>query len=132
VHILGQLNPVHIPTYHFLKIHFNDIILPSTPRSPQWSLSLRFSHQNPAHASLIPHTPYMPRPSHSRFYHPHNATTTDDDYDDNNKPVIIVATGTISKSFRKYLSTILGNHDVRELQKIAILGTAYMFRKVLM
>jgi hypothetical protein len=29
-------------------------------------------------------------------------------------PVIIGATGTISKSFRKYVSTILGNHDVRE------------------
>jgi hypothetical protein len=32
-------------------------------------------------------------------------------------PVIIGATGTISKSFRKYVSTIPGNHDVRELQK---------------
>jgi hypothetical protein len=28
-------------------------------------------------------------------------------------PVIIGATGTISKSFRKYVSTIPGNHDVR-------------------
>jgi hypothetical protein len=37
-------------------------------------------------------------------------------------PVIIGATGTISKSFRKYVSTIPGNHDVRELQKTAILG----------
>jgi hypothetical protein len=32
-------------------------------------------------------------------------------------PVIIGATGTISKSFRKYVSDIPGNHDVRELQK---------------
>jgi hypothetical protein len=31
--------------------------------------------------------------------------------------VIIGATGTISKSFRKYVSTIPGNHEVRELQK---------------
>jgi hypothetical protein len=36
-------------------------------------------------------------------------------------PVIIGATGTISKSFRKYVSTIPGNHDVRELQKTVLL-----------
>jgi hypothetical protein len=47
-------------------------------------------------------------------------------------PVIIGATGTISKSFRQYVSTIRGNHDVRELQKTAILGTAHILRKVLM
>jgi hypothetical protein len=47
-------------------------------------------------------------------------------------PVIIGATGTISKSFRKYVNTIPGNHDVRELQKTAILGTAHIIRKVLM
>jgi hypothetical protein len=40
VPILGQPNPVHIPTSHLLEIHPN-IIHPSTPRSPQWSLSLR-------------------------------------------------------------------------------------------
>jgi hypothetical protein len=47
-------------------------------------------------------------------------------------PVIIGATGTTSKSFRKYVSTIPGNHDVRELHKTAILDTAYILRKVLM
>jgi hypothetical protein len=47
-------------------------------------------------------------------------------------PVIIVATGFISKLFRKYVSTTPGNHDVRELQKTAILGTAHILRKVLM
>jgi hypothetical protein len=47
-------------------------------------------------------------------------------------PVIIGATGTILKSFRKYVSTIPRNHDVRELQKTAILGTAHILRKVLM
>ena len=31
-------------------------------------------------------------------------------------PVIIRATGTISKSFRKYVSDIPGNHVVKELQ----------------
>jgi hypothetical protein len=46
-------------------------------------------------------------------------------------PVIIGATGTISKSFRKYVSDIAGNHDVKELQKTAILGTAHILRKVL-
>jgi hypothetical protein len=30
-------------------------------------------------------------------------------------PVIIGATGTISKSFRKYVSTIPGNYEVKEL-----------------
>jgi hypothetical protein len=47
-------------------------------------------------------------------------------------PVIIGATGTISKLFRKYVSTIPGNHEVKELQKTVILGTAHVFRKVLM
>jgi major membrane immunogen (membrane-anchored lipoprotein) len=46
-------------------------------------------------------------------------------------PVIIGATGTISKSFRKYVSNILGNREVKEIQKTAILGTAHIFRKVL-
>jgi len=46
-------------------------------------------------------------------------------------PVIIGATGTISNSFRKYVSDIPGNHDVKELQKTAILGPAHIFRKVL-
>ena len=46
-------------------------------------------------------------------------------------PVVIGATGTISKSFRKYISNIPGNHEVKELQKTAILGTAHLLRKVL-
>ena len=46
-------------------------------------------------------------------------------------PVIIGATGTISKSFRKYVSNIPGNHEVKELQKTAILGTAHILRKVI-
>jgi len=47
-------------------------------------------------------------------------------------PVIIGATGTISKSFREYVSNIPGKHEVKELQKTAILGTAHILRKVLM
>jgi hypothetical protein len=42
-------------------------------------------------------------------------------------PVIIGANGTISKSFRKYVSNIPGNHEVNELQK-----TAHILRKILM
>jgi hypothetical protein len=43
--------------------------------------------------------------------------------------VIIGATGTISKSFRKYLSNVPG---LKELQKTVILGTAHIPRKILM
>ena len=46
-------------------------------------------------------------------------------------PVITGASGAISKSFRKYVSDIPGIHDVKELQKTAILGTAHILRKVL-
>ena len=72
VPILGQPNPVHISTSPLLEIHPN-IIHPSTPRSPQWSLSLRFPHQDPIRPPLLTHTRHMPYPSHSsRFYHPHS------------------------------------------------------------
>jgi hypothetical protein len=37
-------------------------------------------------------------------------------------PVIIGATGTISKSFRKYVSNIRVNHEVKELQKKSHIG----------
>jgi len=70
VPIQSQLDRVHTPTFQFMKIHLN-IILPSTPGSPKWSLSLGFPHQNPVYASPLPHMRHMPRPSHSsRFYHP--------------------------------------------------------------
>ena len=44
-------------------------------------------------------------------------------------PVIIGATGPVSKSFRKYVSNVPGKHEVKELQKTAILGTAQYFGK---
>jgi len=47
-------------------------------------------------------------------------------------PLTTGVTGTISKSFRKYVSSIRGKHEVKELQKTAILGTAHILRKVLM
>jgi hypothetical protein len=47
-------------------------------------------------------------------------------------PVIIEATGTVSESFRQYLSNIAANHAIRELQKAAILGAAHILREVLM
>jgi len=46
--------------------------------------------------------------------------------------VIIGATGTTSKSFRKYVSNVSRKHEIKELQKTAILGTAHILRKVLM
>jgi hypothetical protein len=47
-------------------------------------------------------------------------------------PVVIGATGTISKSFRKYLNSIPGKHEVKELEKTAVLVTACILRKVLL
>jgi hypothetical protein len=44
--------------------------------------------------------------------------------------VVIGTTGTISKSCRKYVSNIPGNHEVKELEKTVILGTAHILRKV--
>jgi len=37
-------------------------------------------------------------------------------------PVIIGVTGTISKSFRKYVSNIPGKHEVKELKKNSHIG----------
>ena len=55
------------PPSYFLKIHLN-ITIPSKPGSSKWSLSLRFPHQNPVCISLLPHTCYKSRPSHSSWF----------------------------------------------------------------
>ena len=47
-------------------------------------------------------------------------------------PVLIVATGTISKSLRQYLSNIPGKGEIKELQYTAILCTVHKLREVLM
>jgi len=70
--ILSQINPIHISTSPFLKIHLS-IILPYTPGSSKWSLSFRFPHQNPVYNSALSHTSYMSRTLHySPFHEPKN------------------------------------------------------------
>jgi hypothetical protein len=46
-------------------------------------------------------------------------------------PVIIGATGIVTKSLRKYVEAIPGKHSIDSLQKTAILGTSHIIRKVL-
>ena len=88
VPIVSKLDPVHSHLFHIplilyrcpypdfplLKIHLN-IILPSTPLSCKWSLSLRSPHQNPVYTFPLLHTCYISRPYHSRFDHPNKNGT---------------------------------------------------------
>ena len=67
--ILSQLDPVHVPTSHLLKIHLN-VIFPSTPGSSKWSLSLRFSHQTLYTPLLSPIRATCPVCHSFRFDHP--------------------------------------------------------------
>jgi hypothetical protein len=46
-------------------------------------------------------------------------------------PVIIGATGIVTRSLRKNLEAVPGKHWIDSLQKTAILGTAHTIRKVL-
>jgi hypothetical protein len=83
----------------------------------------------------------------------HKGDTEDDDDDDNNNnnnnnnnnkiqhtwnvkaklmPVIKWANRNTSKSFTQLLGNIGGKHEIKELQKTAMLGTAYLLQKVLM
>jgi len=56
----------------------------------------------------------------------------DDGGGGDDKPVIIEANEAISKSFIQYLSNTLVEHEIKELQKTVILGTAHKLREVLM
>ena len=61
-----------MPPSNFLKVCFN-VILPSTPGSSKWFLSLRSPYQNTVCTAPLPQTCYMPRPSHSSLFdHPNN------------------------------------------------------------
>jgi hypothetical protein len=42
------------------------------------------------------------------------------------------ATGTTSRSLKQYLSNITGTHEIKELQKAALLGPAHILQKVIM
>ena len=46
-------------------------------------------------------------------------------------PVIIGATGIVTRSLKKNLESIPGKHSTDSLQKTAILGTSHIIRKVL-
>ena len=94
--ILSQINQVHTPTFHFLKIHFN-ITFPSMHGSFKWSLSLRFPHQNPVCTSPLTHTCYMPCPPHfSRLYYSNNIP--------HHHVPIMLYTLSLVTSFREYFS----------------------------
>ena len=46
-------------------------------------------------------------------------------------PVIIGATGIVTRSLRKNVEAVSGKHSIDSLQKTAILGTSHIIRKVL-
>ena len=47
------------------------------------------------------------------------------------RPIIIGSNGCFSKSLSRYLGNISLRHEIKELQKTAILSTAHILRKVL-
>jgi len=46
-------------------------------------------------------------------------------------PVIIGATGIVTRSFKKNLEAVPGRHSIDSLQKTAILGTSHIIRNVM-
>jgi hypothetical protein len=67
VSILSQKNPVHPFPSYCPKIHSN-IIFPSTTRSSDWSLHIRFSDRNFVCISQLSHACYMPRSSRPPWF----------------------------------------------------------------
>jgi len=65
----------------------------------------------------------------------HKGDDDDDDNNNNNKctiiPVIIGATGIVTRSVRKNLEAVPGGHSMDSLQKTAMLRTSHIIRKVL-
>ena len=59
VPVLSQSNPLQVLPTYFLKTHFA-IIIPSTPWSSVWSLSLKFFHHTQSATLFPPHTCYVP------------------------------------------------------------------------
>ena len=57
--ILSQINPVHVPPFNFLKIHFS-INLSSMTGSPKWSLSLKSPHQLSIHLFFLSYVLHAP------------------------------------------------------------------------
>jgi len=46
-------------------------------------------------------------------------------------PIVIGATGIVTRSLRKNLEVVQGKHSIDSIQKTAILGTSHIIRKVL-
>jgi sirohydrochlorin ferrochelatase len=46
-------------------------------------------------------------------------------------PLIIVATGRVTKDIKNNLTAVSGKHSTDSLQKTAVLGTSHIIRKVL-
>jgi ABC-type methionine transport system permease subunit len=46
-------------------------------------------------------------------------------------PIIIGATGIVTRSLRRNLEAVPGKHSIDSLQKTAVLGTSHIIRKVL-
>jgi hypothetical protein len=65
--LIAETHPVHVLPPFLVKLHF-DIILHSTSGSSKWPLSFSFPNQNPVCTSPLPHTCYLPRPSHSFLF----------------------------------------------------------------